>query len=96
VSKYAFNYPVQSAVLQWNGAIGSHVVARTRLGIVNRFAHDPYAVWDASATCITGRIRPFLQLTNLTNTIYEEIPAIEMPSRGVVGGIEWVLAGSRH
>jgi iron complex outermembrane receptor protein len=95
-SKYTFNYPVQSAVLQWNGAIGRHIVARTRLGVVNRFAHDPYAVWDASASCITGRVRPFLQLTNLTNTIYEEIPAIAMPSRGVVGGIEWVLARPHH
>jgi iron complex outermembrane receptor protein len=96
LSKYTFNYPVQSAVLQWNGAIGRHIVARTRLGVVNRLAHDPYAVWDASASYITGRIRPFLQLTNLTNTTYEEIPAIVMPSRGVVGGIEWVLAGPHH
>jgi iron complex outermembrane receptor protein len=95
-SKYAFNYPVQSAVLRWNGALGSHIVARTRLGIVNRLAHDPYAVWDASASYVTGRVRPFLQLTNLTNTVYEEIPAIAMPSRGIVGGIEWVLAGARH
>jgi len=96
LSKYAFNYPVQSAVLQWNGAIGGHVVARTRLGIVNRLAHDPYAVWDASASYITGRVRPFLQLTNLTNTVYEEIPAVAMPSRGVVGGVEWVLARPHH
>lgn len=95
-SKYTFNYPVQSAVMQWNGAIGSHVVARTRLGVVNRLAHDPYAVWDASASYTTGCVRPFLQLTNLTNTVYEEIPAIAMPSRGVVGGIEWVLAGRNH
>ena len=95
-SKYAFNYPVQSAVLQWNGAIGSHLVARTRLGVVNRLAHDPYAVWDASASYVTGRVRPFLQLTNLTNTGYEEIPAVAMPSRGVMGGIEWVLAGTHH
>jgi iron complex outermembrane receptor protein len=96
LSKYTFNYPVQSAVLQWNGAIGSHVAARTRLGVVNRLAHDPYAVWDASASYITGRVRPFLQLTNMTNTVYEEIPAIAMPSRGIVGGIEWVLARPHH
>jgi iron complex outermembrane receptor protein len=64
--------------------------------VVNRLAHDPYAVWDASASYTTGCVRPFLQLTNLTNTVYEEIPAIAMPSRGVVGGIEWVLAGRNH
>jgi iron complex outermembrane receptor protein len=95
-SKYTFNYPVQSAVVQWNGEVCGHIVARTRIGVVNRLAHDPYAVWDASASYVTGRVRPFLQLTNLTNTVYEEIPAVAMPSRGVVGGIEWVLAGAHH
>jgi iron complex outermembrane receptor protein len=92
-SKYTFNYPVQSAVAQWRGAIGSHVVARTRIGIVNRLQHYPYTVWDASAGLSTGRIRPYLQLTNITNADYQEILAIAMPSRGIVGGVEWVLSG---
>ena len=96
LSKYAFNYPAQSGVLQWNGMLAGHVVARTRLGIVNRLNADPYAVWDASASYSTGHIRPFLQLTNLTNTVYQEIPAIVMPSRGIVGGLEIVLAGSKR
>lgn len=95
-SKYAFNYPVQSAVIQWTGAVGGHIVARTRIGVVNRLARDPYAVWDASVSYSTGHIRPFLQLTNLTNTVYQEIPAVAMPSRGVLGGVEWIFLGSKR
>ncbi len=96
LSKYAFNYPVQSAVVQWHGSVGGHIIARSRIGIVNRLAHDPYAVWDASAAYGAGRIRPYLQLTNITDTVYQEILAVAMPSRGIIGGIEWVLAGSKH
>jgi len=96
MSKYTFNYPVESAVVQWRGAIGSRVIARTRIGIVNRLEHYPYTIWDASAGYAVGRVRPYLQLTNLTNADYQEILAVAMPSRGIVGGIEWVFAGSKH
>ena len=95
-SKYTFNYPVQSAVAQWRGQIGGHVIARTRIGVENRLQHYPYTVWDASASYATGRVRPYLQLTNITNADYQEILAIPMPSRGIVGGVELILAGSRH
>ena len=91
LSKYAFNYPVHSAVVQWRGLIAGHVVARTRVGIVDRLSRDPYAVWDASAGYGRGRVRPFLQLSNISNTVYQEIPAVAMPGRGVLGGIEVVL-----
>jgi iron complex outermembrane receptor protein len=96
MSKYTFNYPVQSAVAQWRGSIGSRVIARTRLGIVNRLQHYPYTVWDASAGYAIGRVRPYLQLTNITNADYQEVLSVAMPSRGVVGGVELILAGSHH
>jgi iron complex outermembrane receptor protein len=95
-SKYTFNYPVESAIVQWRGAIGSHVIARTRIGIENRLQHYPYTIWDASAGYSTGRVRPYLQLTNITNADYQEVLAVAMPSRGIMGGIELILAGSRH
>ncbi len=95
-SKYTFNYPVQSAVVQWTGAVGSRVIARTRIGTVNRLAHYPYTIWDASAAYAQGRVRPYLRLTNLTNADYQEILAVQMPSRGIVGGVELILAGSKH
>jgi hypothetical protein len=38
-------------------------------------------------------MRPFLHLTNLTGTSYEEILRVPMPGRGIAGGVEWVLFG---
>jgi iron complex outermembrane receptor protein len=43
-----------------------------------------------------GRVRPFLQLTNLTNASYQEILGVPMPSRGVVAGVEWVVFGPHN
>ncbi|HVV44374.1 MAG TPA: TonB-dependent receptor [Bryobacteraceae bacterium] len=94
VSKYTFNYPVQEAAVEWRGAVAKKVIARTRVGIVNRVARSPYAVWDASAGYATGRVRPFLQLTNITNTIYQDIPLVDMPKRGIIGGLELYLFGA--
>jgi iron complex outermembrane receptor protein len=96
-SKYTFNYPVESAVVQWRGSMFErHVIARTRIGIVNRLQHYPYTVWDASAGYALGHVRPYLQLTNITNADYQEILAVAMPSRGIAGGVELVFAGLKH
>jgi len=88
MSKYAFNYPIHSGTVEWRGAIKDRVVARTRIGVVDRLARSPYALWDASAAWSQGRIRPFLQVTNITSTVYQEIPGVDLPKRGVLGGIE--------
>lgn len=96
LSKYAFNYPVQNAVVEWRGNVGSHLVARTRIGAVHRLQRDAYALWDASAARSDGRIRPYLQLTNITGAAYEEFPGLLMPRRGIIGGLELVLWGERH
>jgi iron complex outermembrane receptor protein len=92
-SKYAFNYPVHSGVVEWHGLVGKKIIARTRIGVVDRTLRSPYGIWDASASYSTGRVRPFLQLTNITSTVYQDIPSIAMPSRGVVGGCEFYLFG---
>jgi iron complex outermembrane receptor protein len=34
----------------------------------------------------SGRIRPFLRLSNLSNTGYQEITGVAMPSRSITGG----------
>jgi iron complex outermembrane receptor protein len=41
-------------------------------------------------------IRPYIQLANLSNTGYEEIPEVLMPSRSVIGGLEFVLRQKKH
>ena len=70
------------------------MIARTRIGVLNRVAASPYAIWDASAGYASGRVRPFLQLTNITSTVYQDIPLVAMPKRGVVGGVELYLFGA--
>lgn len=88
VSKYAFNYAKRNGVISWQGTLGSMLVARTRVRVLERYAQDVYAVWDASVARSSGRVRPFLQFTNLTNTSYQEIPGVAMPGRGIVGGMD--------
>ncbi len=96
ISKYVFNYPVHSGVIVWQGSISSQLIARTRIGVLERYARDPYAVWDVSVARSQGRIRPFLQLTNLTDTVYQEVAGVVMPKRGVLGGLELRLYGDAH
>ncbi len=96
LSKYAFNYPVHSAVAEWSGPVWKHLIARTRLGVADRLNRDACALWDASAAYSTGRVRPYIQLSNITSTVYQEIPAVAMPKRGIVGGVElYVFGGNR-
>jgi iron complex outermembrane receptor protein len=91
MSKYAFNYPLHSGVVEWRGALGKRIVARSRVGVVDRLARSPYGVWDASAGWAEGWVRPFLQLTNIDNTAYSEIPGVPLPGRGVLGGVQFVF-----
>jgi len=94
-SKYVFNYPVNYGIVGWQGRVGSRFVARTRLGVVERYKRDAYAVWDLYGAATGGRVRPFLQFTNLGGSRYQEIPGVAMLGRAVVGGVEWVLFGGR-
>lgn len=94
VTEYTFNYPSHNAVVEWRGKIFKNVIGRTRLGVLNRYGTNPYAIWDVSAAYSTGRVRPFLQLTNITDTVYEDIPLIAEPKRGIVGGAEFYIFGS--
>ena len=90
-SKYVFNYPSHNAVFSWLGEFNQTVSLRTRVGVVQRVAQDAYPVWDLAGARSRGRIRPYLQLSNLSNTDYEEIPGVAMPGRSVIGGIQIVL-----
>jgi iron complex outermembrane receptor protein len=89
-SKYVFNYPSASAMVSWRAGFGN-LLFRTRLGVLNRRARDPYALWDVYAGWNASRVRPFVQFTNISNTQYQEIAGIAMPGRAIVGGVEWIL-----
>jgi len=87
-SRYVFNYPSHAAAASWNGLLPGGLAARARVGMTQRLNRDPYSVTDFYLARSAGRLRPFLQLTNLSNTSYQEIAGVAMPGRGVIGGIE--------
>jgi iron complex outermembrane receptor protein len=93
LSRYVFNYPCQAGVVTWQASMPGSLVGRVRVGSAQRLGRDAYTVIDAYLARTGRRIRPFLQLTNLTNARYEEIPRVPMPGRGIVGGIELVAFG---
>jgi iron complex outermembrane receptor protein len=90
-TKYTFNYPTQSAVVAWQRALPSSIVFRTRVGALNRRARDPYALWDLYAARTAGKVHPFVQVSNLTATSYQEIQGVQMPGRTIIGGVELLL-----
>ncbi|MDR3703714.1 MAG: TonB-dependent receptor [Candidatus Sulfopaludibacter sp.] len=90
-TKYSFNYPTDSGVVAWQGDFHG-LLCRSRLGVMKRRDRDPYALWDIYAGLSRGQLHPFLQLSNVTATSYEEIQGVIMPGRTVIGGVEWVLA----
>ncbi|HLJ44729.1 MAG TPA: TonB-dependent receptor [Bryobacteraceae bacterium] len=88
ISRYVFNYPVHSGVMAWEGELPYGFIGRTRIGVAQRTGRDAYAVWDASFARATGHFRPFLQLTNIGDSIYQVLPGIAEPGRAVLGGVE--------
>ena len=94
-SKYVFNYPVQNGVAEWVGRWKNGLLLRQRLRVVNRVDRGVAPVWDASAAYEMGRVQPYVQLTNLSNTGYQEIVGVQMPGRAFVGGVQIVLRRKR-
>jgi iron complex outermembrane receptor protein len=90
ISRYVFNYAQHQGIANWQVTL-PRVALRTRVGALQRIDRATYAVWDIYATASEGRVRPFIQFTNLTNTRYQEIPGVNMQGRAVVGGLEWIV-----
>jgi outer membrane receptor protein involved in Fe transport len=91
VSRYVFNYPVNNAVFGWQGTLPGRIFARTQVGATQRFARDPYTVWDAAFGREFGALGARLSFSNLANTRYQEIEGVAMPGRSVVFGLEYSL-----
>jgi iron complex outermembrane receptor protein len=90
-SEYVFNYPVQNAVAEWIGQWKNGLLLRQRVRVVNWFGRGVAPVWDASAVYDRGRAQPYVQMTNLSNTGYQEIVGVQMQGRAFVGGVQVVL-----
>lgn len=93
-SKYVFNYPSHNASATWEGWLPGGWLGRVRTSVLDRRARETYAIWDASLARARSRLRPFIQLSNITGTSYQEVPGVRMPGRTITGGVELVLAGA--
>jgi iron complex outermembrane receptor protein len=89
ISAYVFNYAAQNASFSWTGLIGSQMVARTQVAVIQRVGQTAYPLWSAALARSTGRVRPYLRLANLSNTGYEELAGVPMPGRSVTGGLSF-------
>jgi iron complex outermembrane receptor protein len=97
-SKYAFNYPVNAGVATWWGKIPGGFDSRFRVVGLQRRVTNPANLQAFDSTTYplvewtVGRefrfVTPYVQLTNLTDTKYQEIPGVPMPGRGVIAGME--------
>jgi iron complex outermembrane receptor protein len=90
-SRYLFNYPTHNANAEWIASL-RQVDLRMKVDAAQRYQRPTYATLDLSAARSSGRLRPYLQMTNLTNTGYVEITNIRMQGRAFVGGVQLVLA----
>ncbi len=94
-SEYVFEYPVNSGTLTWWGHGPRHIDAHVRIGVLDRYARDPYPLIEASADRPFRHVKPFIELSNMTNTGYEEIPGVRMPGRSYLAGLEFLFEGKR-
>ena len=90
-SEYVFNYPIQNATAEWIGRWKSGMLLRQRLRVVNRIDRGVSPVWDASFVYEGRVVQPYVQMTNLSNTGYQEIIGVPMPGRAFAGGVQIVL-----
>ncbi len=88
-SKYIFEYPVHSGTVTWWGHGPQRIDTHVRIGVLQRYGRDPYPLIELSAERTFRYVKPFVQLTNVTNTGYEEIPGVRMPGRAAIAGMEF-------
>ena len=88
-SKYVFNYPVHSGIVSWQGAFAHGLRCPDPCrGRCSGTSATPMDCGISTPRGTAAGIRPFLQLSNVTSTSYQEIPGVAMPGRSVLGGIE--------
>jgi iron complex outermembrane receptor protein len=85
-SEYVFNYPVQNIHAAWSAGLGRNINFTNSVELVQRYQQTVYPVWNATLTHNIGWLRPYLRLSNVSNTGYQEITGVNMPGRSIVGG----------
>jgi iron complex outermembrane receptor protein len=88
VSRYVFNFPLNSFSVSYRGSLTSRLAFKTRLGAFNRSWQPAKALWDAALIYHAGRWQPFLQSSNLFNTYHEAFQGLAQPGRWLRGGVQ--------
>jgi iron complex outermembrane receptor protein len=90
-SEYIFNYPVQNIHASWSVTLGRAFAISNSVQLAQRYQQTIYPVWNAELTHDSGRLRPYVRLSNLSNTGYQEITGVAMPGRSITGGFAFQL-----
>jgi len=85
---YVFNFPSNEGLATWWSRLPGGVDSRLRLAAVQRYGIDAYPLVEWTVGRQFQYLKPYLQLTNLTNTTYQEIAGVAMPGRGFIAGME--------
>jgi iron complex outermembrane receptor protein len=85
---YLFNFPSNEGVATWWSRLPGGEDSRLRVAAVQRYGIDVYPLVEWTVGRQFQYVKPYLQLTNLTNTTYQEIAGVAMPGRGFIAGME--------
>ena len=95
-SEYVFHYPVNNGVLEYTGRAYKQLQSRAHLAVVQRVGQVAYPVLDVGFSYPMRKyFEPYLQVTNTTNTGYEEIQGVRVQGRAFIGGLTFELAKRR-
>jgi outer membrane cobalamin receptor len=86
-SEYVFNFPVENIHASWSAELGRNFVLTNAVQIAERYQQTVYPVWNATLTHDAWKVRPYVRLTNVSNTGYQEISGVNMPPRAIMGGV---------
>lgn len=75
--------------------MGHDFVFTNAVQLAQRYQQTVYPVWNAALTHDHGWLRPYVRAMNLSNTGYQEITGVNMPPRGIMGGVAIELSKSR-
>lgn len=87
-SQYVFNYPINQVTGNWMGAMPHAISFRLRVGVTQRYRTDAYPLVEMAVTREFRWAQPYAQISNVTNTGYEEIQGVRMPGRSYVVGLQ--------
>jgi iron complex outermembrane receptor protein len=93
-SEYALNYPVVNVYASWTAAVKCGMAITNEVAVARPYQQpgnapfnaNAYPVWNATVTRDHWKLRPYLRLTNLGNTGYQQIVGVTMPPRAIMGG----------